>query len=159
MTSKIFLGASSKRSTKDLLFYDPWAELSCCYQSSIVTWRTWWKDNSVIIIDKAISGQKIEYSQAWAICNYSWSFEFSSWSFDLSSSRLLICRFMSQTSRWCFRFDSYSLLRTARDSSSHLAIRVFCCSKIFRLSTVLYKAWDFKKDRLATSCIIQGKIG
>ena len=113
----------------------------------------------VIIIDKAISRQKIEYSQAWAICNYSWSFEFSSWSFDLSSSRPLICRFISQSSRWCFQFASYSLFRAARDSSSHLAIRAFCCSKVFRLSTVLYKDWDFRKDRLATSCNIQGKIG
>ena len=134
-------------------------DLSCCYQSSVVTWRTWWKDISVIIIDKAISGQQIKYSQAWAVCNCSWSLKFSSWSFDLSSSRLLICRFISQSSRWCFRFASYSLFRAARDSSSHLAIKVFCCSKVLRLSIVLYKAWDFKKGRSATSCIIQGKIG
>ena len=99
----------------------------------------------MIVIGKAITRQKIKYSQAWAICYCSWSFDLSSWSFDLSSSRILICRFMSQSSRWCFRFASYSLFRAARDSSSHLAIRAFCCSKVFRLSTVLYKAWDFKK--------------
>ena len=165
MTSKILLAASSKRSTKDLLFDDPLFRihhihkgLSCCHQLSMATWRTWWKDISVIIIGKAISRHKIKYSQAWAICNCSWSFAFSSWSFDFSSSRLLICRFMSQ-SRWCFRFASYSLFRAARDSFSHLAIRALCSSKVFRLSTVLYKAWDFKKDRLATSCNTQGKIG
>ena len=58
---------------------------------------------------------------------------------------------MSQSSWWCFRFTSYSLFQAARDSFSRLAIRAFFCSKVFRLSTVLYKAWDFKKDRLATS--------
>ena len=123
----------------------------------MATWRTWRKDISVIIIDKAISRQKIEYSQAWAICNCSWSFVFFYWSFDLSSSRILIYRFILQSSRWCCRFASYSLFRAARDSSSHLAIMAFCCSKVLRLSTVLYKAWDFRKDRLATSYDIQGK--
>ena len=123
----------------------------------MVIWRAYWKDISVIIFDKAISRHKIEYSQAWVICNCSWSFEFSSWSFDLSSSRPLICRFISQSSRWCFRFASYNLFRAARYSSSRLAIRAFCCSKVFRLSTVLYKAWDFRKDRLATYYNIQSK--
>ena len=113
--------------------------------------RTWRKDISVIVIGKATSRQEIEYLQAWAICNCSWSFPFSSWSFDFSSSRFLICHFISQSSRWCCRFASCSLFRVARDSSSHLAIRAFCYSKVFRLSIVLYKAWDFKKDRLATS--------
>ena len=166
MTSKILLGASSKRTTKDLLFDDPSSESTI----STMTWaaatsRVWppgESDGRIFqynIIGKAISRQKIEYSQAWAICNYSWSFEFSSWSFDLYSSRSLICRFVSQSSRWCFRFASYSLFRVARDSSSRLAIRAFYCSKVFRLSTVLYKAWDFKKDRLTTSCNIQGKTG
>ena len=112
----------------------------------MVTWRAWCKDILMIIqsIDEAISRYGSKYSQAWAICNYSWSLAFS-------SSRLLICRFMSQSSRWCFRFASYNLFRAARDSSSRLAIRAFCYSKVFRLSIVLYKAWDFKKDRLATS--------
>ena len=111
----------------------------------------------MIIIGKAITRQMIKYSQAWVICNCSWSFDLSSWSFDFSSSRLLICRFMSQSSRWCFQFASYSLFRAARDSSSRLAISAFCCSRVFRLSTVLYKAWYFMKDRLATSC--KDKIG
>ena len=165
MTSKILLGASSKRTTKDLLFDDPSSESTI----STMTWAAATSrvcslgepDGRIfqgIIINKAILRQKIRYSQAWAICKCSWSFEFSSRSFDLSSSRPLIYRFMSQSSRWCFKFASYSLFQAARDSSSRLAIRAFCCPKVFRLSTVLYKAWDFKKDRLATSCNIQGKI-
>ena len=149
MTSKIFLGASSRRSTKGLLLLVDYCHLENLIKGYFNYYH--WQSN--------IKTKKNKYSQAWAICNCSWSFDFSSWSFDLSSSRLLICRFTSQSSIWCFRFASYSLFRAARDSSSHLAIRAFCCSRVFRLSIVLYKAWDFKKDRLATSCNIQGKTG
>ena len=160
MTSKNFLGASSRRSTKDLLLDNSSSESTI----STMTWaaatsRVWsfgvpdkrasqWLSNHRLSTVKT----RIKYLQAWAVFNCSWSLAFS-------SSRRLICCFMSQSSRWCFRFASYSLFRAARDSSRRLAISAFCCSKVFRLSTVLYKACDFKKDRLATSYKIQGKIG
>ena len=160
MTSKNFLGATSRRSTKDLLLDDSssestistmiWAAATCRVWSfeephkrtSHWLFHHWWSTVRT----------RIKYLQAWEVCNCSWSLAFS-------SSRRLICYFMSQSSRWCFWFASYSLFRVARDSSSRLAIRAFCCSKVFWLSMVLYKACDFKKDRLATSCNTQGKIG
>ena len=152
MTFKNFLGASSGRSTKDLLLDESSSESTI----STITWaaatsRVWsfgvpdkrasqWLSNHRLSTVKT----RIKYLQAWAVFNCSWSLAFS-------SSRLLICCFIAQSSRWCFRFASYSLFRAARDSSRHLAIIAFCWARVFQLSTVLYKACDFKKDRLATS--------
>ena len=166
MTLKNFLGASSRRSTKDLLLNDPSSESTI----STMTWgaatsRVWSPGEPDRRIFQWLSLQK-QYKDKWSNTH---KLEQSAIVLEALTSlhgALISLLRGSLPTASCHKVldDAFGLLHTAcsEQQGIHLVIWQsghFAAPRFYGCQKSYIKHETLKKDRLATSCIIQGKIG